>query len=261
MKKIILAIATMLICLNIFAQEAKPCLFIGRYDKVKKGVCSDRTWVHEGVKDIQEYQQKRKQFLEEHKADNCATEFISSKESVIVYEYQKRIGGWNCSPVVISLKKGPTIEDCNEQLAKQLAKYPKDFTTQPNTIFTWQGKGLTGSEYIKDYGGLKGRFISGNTATKDIIVAQLTNQTKDKLAIISLKINDGEMITEYVNPGAVLTQKYNGRKLEIQVKYQEFDAPRPSFKPLDFIKGKVRETIINEKGKLKSTSTNIGARG
>ena len=90
MKKLILTAISTLMCLINFAQEVKPCLFIGRYDKEKKGiVCSDRDWAHEGVMDYKEYEQIRKQFKEEHKTDNSDPVFISEKESVIVYESKK----------------------------------------------------------------------------------------------------------------------------------------------------------------------------
>lgn len=62
-KKTILLIALTLMCLNIFAQEVKPCLFIGRYDKIKRGIiCSDRAYVQKGVNDIVEYEQIKSNF-------------------------------------------------------------------------------------------------------------------------------------------------------------------------------------------------------
>ena len=263
MKTIILVTALTLLYVNIFAQEEKPCQFIGLYDQHKRGICSDRAMVNESVKDFAECNLKRTQFIEDHKKENPNTRFIAEKESVIAYEYEKAISGWKCNSKVIGIKTGKSIGDCNKQLADQLAKYPKDFTTQPNTIFTWQGKGLSGNEYTKDYGGLNGRFISGNTATKNIIVAQLTNQTKDKLATVLLRSDDGKMMVEYITPGSTLTKKYDSKKIEIQVIYQDYKAPKPSLNIYEFIKGKVRETIINENGKIKSTGTSTitGVRG
>ena len=253
MKILILASASILICLNIFAQDVQPCQFIGLYASNKKGVCSDRAMMNEGVADNAAYYVKRKTFMTDHEKDHPQTYFVAANEAVIAYEYEKRIAGWGCNAKVISIKKGKSLEDCNKQLADHLAKAPNDFATPPNTIFTWQGKGLSAGikskpgEYTKDYGGLAGKFISGNTATKDIIVAQLTNKTKDKRANVLLRTDDGKMTMEYVYPGNTLTKNYNSKKIEIQVQYEDYNAPKPADRVYEFFKGKAWEvlTIVN----------------
>lgn len=251
MKKTIVAVASILWCTNLFAQQAKPCQFIGLYDKNKRGICSDRAMVNEQVKDYAEYMEKRTAFNEVHKKENPNTRFISENESIIAYEYEKKIAGWNCNSKVISIKTGKSIDDCNKQLADQLTKYPNDFTTQPKTLFTWQGKGSSKSEYTKDYGGLEGKFIAANTSTRNIIVAKFTNQTSNKLATVLIRTDDGKMTVEYVYPGSTLTKKYDAKKLEIQTLYQDDKTPKPSFSVIEFVKGLVREALENEEGVLK----------
>lgn len=251
MKKLITFIAAFVVCLNIFAQEVRPCLFIGLYDKQKKGICSDRAIIQEAVKDYAEFKEKSKQFYEANKTLNPFTRFVSQKEAVIAYSYEKKIVGWNCNSNVISTKIGKTIEDCNKQLADQLAKYPKDFTTQPSIFFTWQGKGPLSNEYTKDYGGILGRFITANTSTKNIIVAKLTNQTTDKLATVLLRTDDGKMMVEYIYPGSAITKKYESKKLEVQINYQDHKATKPSFNVIEFMKDKAREIFEDENGELK----------
>jgi hypothetical protein len=98
MKKKLLFLITFLITgFNVFAQEViKPCLFIGIYDKEKKGICSDKTWIHEEILDRTEYEQKRLEFKEAHKLDesfSTSTIFVSEKQCVIVYEYIKKYQG------------------------------------------------------------------------------------------------------------------------------------------------------------------------
>ena len=309
----IVATATMLMCLPVFAQEEKPCLFIGLYDENKRGICSDRAMEQENVSDYAEYLIKKEQFTEAHKTQKPATKFIDKDAAAITYRYEKEIVGWKCNSKVISIKTGKTIESCNQQLADQLAKSPKDFTTPPQTFFTWQGKGLAGTdntkakvntkeygglpgtentkarentkdygglpgtentkarentkdygglpgtentklnEYTKDYGGLSGRFISGSTNTKNITVAKFTNNTKDKRANVLLRTDDGRMTMEYVYPGNTLTKKYNSKKIEIQVQYQDYNAPEPANKVYEFFKGRAWEilTIINGEFKLR----------
>lgn len=305
MKKMIVATATMFMCLNIFAQELKPCLFIGLYDENKRGICSDRAMEQESVSDYAEYVVKKEQFTEKHKTQKPTTKFIDKDVAVIIYRYEKEIVGWQCNSKVISIKTGKTIESCNQQLADQLAKSPKDFTTPPQTFFTWQGKGLAGTdntkakvntkeyeglpgtentktientkdygglpgtentktnEYTEDFGGLKARFISGNTASKKILMAQFTNQTKDKLAIAIIRTDEGYRGVEYIYPGNTLTKKYNTKKLGIDVTYQDYRVPKPSFDPYKFTKDKIGRFIINDSGTVKPVGKMIaiGVRG
>jgi|GEM_PF-3371070 len=263
MKKLILIITSIFLCINIFAQEENTCQFIGLYDQKNSGNCIERQFVHEDVLDFADYNSKKKQFIETHKKENPNTRFIKAQESIIAYKFEKGMAGSKCNSIAIGIKSGKSIEDCNKQLADHLAKYPKDFLTQPYTIFTWQGKGTNSSEYTKDFGGLKGKFISGNTATKSIIVAQFTNQTNDKLASVELSLDGGAVIKVTVNPGITLTRKYDAKKIEIQVEYMDITAPKPSFDIIEITKRKVREIIINENGKIKPmpSSTITGVRG
>lgn len=262
MKKTILTIVSILFCIIIFAQETKPCLFIGTYEKNKRGICSDYELVHEEINDYADYAIKRIQFQEEHKTQSPNTRFIDKNESVIAYQYEKKIAGWNCNSNVISTKTSKSIEDCYKQFADQQAKYPKDFTTQPKIIFTWQGKGDVLARNSEDFGGLNGKFTSGNTATKTIIVAQLKNYTKDKLACVVLKTDNGAETKEYIYPGSSFTKKYDTKKLDIKVIYLDSKV-EPTDEVINGMKNFVRKFIINENGKLKSmpTSTVTGVRG
>jgi hypothetical protein len=262
MKKISLTIISFLFYFSVFAQEAKPCLFIGTYEKNKRGICGDYELVHEEIADYAEYAIKRIQFQEEHKTQSPSTKFVDKNESVIAYKYEKKISGWGCNSNVISTKIGKTIEECNKQLADQLAKSPKDFTTQPNIFFTWQGIGKSKAQYTTDYGGLNGKFTSGNTTTKSFIVAQLSNNTTNKIAYVLLKTDDGIETLEYINPGAILTKKYDTKNLEIKVIYLDSKKPKPSVGVIQKTKEWVGEKIINENGNLKSEKMgSSGVRG
>jgi hypothetical protein len=253
----------MLFCITVFAQETKPCLFIGTYEKNKKGICGDYELVHEEIKDYADYNIKRIQFQEEHKTQSPSTRFIDKNENVIAYQYEKKIAGWNCNSNVISTKTGKSIEDCYKQLADQQAKYPNDFTTQPKIIFTWQGKGNRLAAYSEDFGGLNGKFTTGNTATKTIIVAQLTNNTKDKLACVFLTTDNGTETVEYIRPNDSFSKKYDTEKLGIKVVYLDNVYPNPTIEVINAMKNFVRKCIINENGKLKTmpTGTITGVRG
>ena len=261
MKKIFLITVSILFCITVFGQETKTCLFIGTYEKNKRGICGDYELVQVEIKDYADYNSKRTQFLEDHKKQSPNTRFIDKKESVIAYQYEKKIAGWACNSNVISLKSGKSIEDCYLQLENEQAKYPKDFTTQPKIIFTWQGKGDRVATYNEDFGGLSGKFTAGNTATKSIIVAQLRNNTKDKLACITLQTDDGTVTKEYIHPGNTLSKKYDTQKLDIKVSYLDSKI-EPTEEVLTKIKNGVRKLIINEKGTFKTkTVVSTGVRG
>ena len=259
--KPILFIVSILIYTIIFAQETKPCQFIGTYEINKNGICGDYELVHEEVNDIADYNIKRTQFLEEHKSQSPSTRFVDKTENVIAYQYEKKIAGWGCNSNVISTKTSKSIEDCYKQFAEHQAKYPKDFTTQPKIIFTWQGKGEQLATYTEDFGGLSGKFTSGNTATKSIIVAQLRNNTTDKLARVTLKTDNGTETVEYIHPGNTFSKKYDTKNLDINVKYLD-STVEPTEAVLTKIKNGVQKLIINENGTFKTKIIgSIGVRG
>ena len=145
MKKIILSISLIAFSwMTVSAQGSKPGHFIGTYDKDeggKTGVCSDRGLERQEVADSKEYQILTNDFRQKYKTQSPTTYLISGDEAFIVYEYETRVGGWNCTIKTIRVKTGKTIENCKQKLADDLAKSPKDFTTQPVIIFEWAGKG------------------------------------------------------------------------------------------------------------------------
>ena len=250
MKKLILSTFLLLLCLNLLAQDKKPCHFIGLYYSNNKGVCSDLAMEHEDVADMAAYIAKRSAFIAAHEKQKPQTYFVENNETVVTYEYVKHLGGWNCDYNVISVKKGKTLEECQQKIADQLAKNPSDFKTQPNATFTWKGNGNYKSEFTKDFGGLSGKFLSVNK-NGSLIVAQLTNNTTNKRAMVILRTEDGKMTREYVEPGITFTKKYNGKTLEIQVDYEDFTTQEPPFRTVEFLKNKLREKVINDRGEIK----------
>ena len=262
MKKVFVLLALVIYCSNGFAQQTKKALFIGIYEKNKRGICGDYEMVQMEVANYAEYAIKRIEFQEEYKKQNASTKFVDVNESVICYKYEKKISGWNCNSNVISVKIGKSLEDCNKQLANQLAQNTDDFTTPPITFFTWQSKSNSKLEYTKDYGGVNGKFIAVDLASKSMIVAQLTNTTKDKLAYVVLKTEKGLETVEYIYPNTTLTRKYETKNLEIKIVYLDNNKPKPTKSIIDGIKEFVRETVTNDNGTIKSKpAAGIGVRG
>ena len=144
-------------------------------------------------------------------------------------------------------------------MSDQLAKSPKDFTTQPNNFFTWQGKGNSMAVYTKDFGVLNGAFTSGNTASKNFILSKLANKTSDKTAYVLLKTDNGTETVEYINPGATLIKSYETKNLDIKVIYLDSKKPKPSVGFIQSTKEFIREKITNENGILKNLNGDGGS--
>ena len=237
MKNTILTTAAILLFLNIFAQEEKPCLLIARYNTETSFMCSPRAWISEGVDDYQEYALKNKQFLEDHKKSNPSVEFVSAKECVIVYEFKANRAGFNCQPMVQGLIKAATLEKCEDQLRILIGKNPRDYASPPSIVFRWCGNGLATSQkktITTDYGGVSGKFtLIKKPSGGDFFVAQLTNNTKDKIATVLIRTDTGDLIIEELAPGNILTKKYDIKTIEIKVIYRNSNEPKQSF---DFIK-------------------------
>jgi hypothetical protein len=114
-------------------------IFIGTFNIEKKGICSSKGYVLEDVKDRTEYDLKCAQFKELHKNDesfSTGTRYVSNKECVVIYQYQQRISGWGCNPTVYSIKIGTTLENCKNEMDKYYLKYPKEFFTQPEIVYS-----------------------------------------------------------------------------------------------------------------------------
>lgn len=243
--------------LQLLAQDTKPRLFIGIYESAKRGICSDYAYVQEEIADYAEFAIKRKQFYEVYKT-NARTHFVDNNEAIMIYQYEKKMSGWNCNSNVVTFKTGKTLEDCQRMLSDDLLKNASEFATKPKILFTWLGKPGK-SEYLADYGGLTGKYIAADFATKSIVVAQLSNKTKDQLAYVQLTTDDGKKHFELLDPGSTLTKKFDTETLEVSVVYKKNDKPKEPFNLIDFVKGHIRDRVT-KKGKV-ITGTVFGPRG
>ena len=145
MRKVTFTIAIAFLFTNLFAQADKPCLFLASTSKTKS-ICSDHKWEKEGVIDYKDYAQKLSQFKEKNKANAYAGvggTFVSSNETVIVFEFRTKITGFNCSRIGYGVIKGKTMESCISQLDSRLKDNPTQYETKPTIVFEWTGKGTS----------------------------------------------------------------------------------------------------------------------
>jgi hypothetical protein len=143
-KNSILVIPLLLLCLNIFAQETKPWLFIGYYETAK-GMCGDRVYVREEIKDLAEYKLRSQQFNAEHIGFNPTSEFVTEKQCVIISEFTTNRSVFKCFPKGNKAFKAYTIEDCRKLMEQDRILFEKNRSVQPNIIFTWCGGNAEGS--------------------------------------------------------------------------------------------------------------------
>lgn len=150
-------------------------------------------------------------------------------------------------------------------------KEDQDFSTKPNTCYgiLW----ITHDEInphidsfreeIVNYDGLEARYIN-KTEGNLLVLAQFTNLKGDKMAIIVVTPLGSDSKIEILQPGEKLTKKYDGQKLEVQVKH--IDPVDNNELTFDFIKS-LRDWIGSQikDGKLiqqkKFSSTCMCVRG
>lgn len=112
----------------------------------------------------------------------------------------------------------------------------------------------------EDFGAVKVKFTLATLQSgKDLILAQMSNTSASKRAIILLKSDQTEFTKYVLEPGNGMNTSFEGISVDIQIVYEESTAPSSSFDLMDFIKEKVRKQVTKENGELKSTS--FGVRG
>ena len=132
MKKLI-CFPILFLCFNIFAQETKPCLFIGHY-KSAKADCSDRILVREEINNKAAYELRKKEFYEEHIGYSPYSDFVSEKDCVIICEFKTR-SVFNCAPTGFKAFIALTIEGCRKKMEQDIILYEKNRSVKPTSVY------------------------------------------------------------------------------------------------------------------------------
>ena len=141
MKKIFLAICVLFVCTNIFGQDNTPYHFIAIYDlTTNSSVCGDRTMVNEGVQNKEEFDKAEKQFRMDKTKKTVRIKQLKPKGPAIIYQYNKNFTSMNCTPLVINILEGATVEVLEKKLIQMQAEKPKEYGTPAKIIFRWYGK-------------------------------------------------------------------------------------------------------------------------
>jgi len=132
MKKLF-TISLLLVGLNLFAQETKPCLFIGHYQSAKAD-CSDRILVREEINNKASYELRKKEFYEAHNGYSPYSDFVSEKNCVIICEFKTR-SVFNCSPTGFKAFIALTIEGCRKKMEQDIILYEKNRSVKPTPVY------------------------------------------------------------------------------------------------------------------------------
>lgn len=124
-------------------------------------------------------------------------------------------------------------------------------------------KNETKTVLYEDFEGVNGKLTLAKLSNKAIIVAQMTNTTRDRLATITITREDGIEDIIKLNPNETITKKYDAKKIIISVEYQEFQNTNNQIEVINTIKKIIRKEVTNENGVLKSlgSPSAIGKRG
>lgn len=128
-----ITISLLLVCMNLFAQETKPCLFIGHY-KSAKADCSDRILVREEINNKASYELRKKEFYEEHIGYSPYSDFVSEKDCVIICEFKTR-SVFNCSPAGFKAFIALTIEGCRKKMEQDIILHEKKRSVKPTSVY------------------------------------------------------------------------------------------------------------------------------
>lgn len=136
---------------------------------------------------------------------------------------------------------------------------PEKFETSVKMTVQTQ-RGTTEVEENFDGTSAKFRVIASPTRPPSIF-AEIKNNTKDKLAIVLIRLANGKLKTEYLEPGFGLQRNYPSPTMEIQVIYRKYE---PDYEPIEiteFVKGQIRKKVTTEKGRPKVSPGYTGVRG
>jgi hypothetical protein len=139
MKKGII-ISLLLVCMNLFAQETKPWLFIGIY-RSATGDCADWILVREEINDMNEYKLRSQRFYDDHKGFSPRPDYISEKHCVIICEFKTKKYNSKCFPKGYKIFKAYSIKDCKRAMEQDTKLYKNDRSVQPFPLYERQAIG------------------------------------------------------------------------------------------------------------------------
>ena len=253
----------------------------------KSWMCRDHALIQEKVPDKISYEKRRKEILQQYSGNSSfstTVRVINPDQAIIAYEYEKKEAGWDCTKKVITINIGKDLESCKNEMEKNLAKWPKQYSSTPKIIFqriAIRDKGVYNVIQNSDGIEVKYKFVKSGTA-EEFSVIQVKNPLKDKAAIIEIfrksdinQINLRKPIEKMkIEPGMHAT--FNLKTPDDYILAMKFDEPGKTINEkstIDWIKGYIRSKVtkdyealpqstidsINKKNATRNTT--LGVRG
>ena len=224
----------------------------------KSWMCRDHALIQEKVPDKISFDKRRKEILQQYAGNSSFSTIvrvINPDQAIIAYEYEKKEAGWDCTKKVITINIGKDLESCKNEMEKNLAKWPKQYSSTPKIVFqrtAIRDKGVY--DVFQNWDGIevKYKFVKSGTA-EEFAAIQIKNPLKDKAAIIATfkksginQINLGKPIEEMtLEPGMHAT--FTLKTPDDYILAMKFDKPGKTHEKessmIDWIKGYIRSQV------------------
>jgi hypothetical protein len=246
MKFKLLALISFLALQSLAQELEKNCLLVAIYEVEKEGktgVCREYEYVTENVIDEDQFNLLSKDYQLKYGQFNLNLKFVSPTESCIIYQYTKDVSGWGCTKTVYATAIAASIEKCNELINKRYTENIASYKTAPSEVFSWTGNGVEVPDPSKGVvNNLTSVLRYGKSHTgQEFIVASFTNTTTDMVALVGITDEKGVTTLIEVPPGT-LTQRFDMKSMQIDVKYKHFE--EPTLPIGDYLFNEVKKGII-----------------
>lgn len=270
-------ILLLFLILPIYVKAQNAYLLMATYEKKLPGVtwiCQDQVLIQESFSDINSYEIRKKELYQQYKDKNISFKLITPGESVMVFQYDKAISGWNCTKNVISIRTGKDLIACQQQIDNDVKKWPNDYKTIPKAIFQRDATVQNGKVIAKqNWDGLDIEFTSVTLRSgEQFVVVRAKNTLSDKTAMIGTflilnsnqEINNKPTQEHRLDPGQSISfQLRPAADYKLGLQLIENSKTGKSFSVIQWVKEHVRAQVT-KKGSVnenKGRNAVLGVRG
>lgn len=148
-------------------------------------------------------------------------------------------------------------EDKTQLIAVGHWTYNRVETKTQNSVMDLTDSDDNSTELKESYGEVEASYLF--VKSEKLIVAKFKNLSQTKRAVLLIKTADGKLYIETIDPGYMLTLKFKGLALDVQVNLEDANSEKSDTRYMDFIKGEIRKIVVDEnKENPKPQSTTVG---
>lgn len=250
---------TILAAMGLFTLDgfAQKSLFLGFHEQReanKNYWCFDRTYESAEIDSRKVYDSLRQEFLLKHKGLNPFTVQIKPEESVVVYEFTRKVEGFGCNAKTIGYVVGKSMLEAQYEFGL-LKKTPASITPY-EIVFTWRGERQI-ETLVELYDDVSIKYTTGMTASGKVpVVIKASNKSKDRTALLVIKPRgaNAALQIEVIQPSQTLTRSVNTSEgFDVQVGFIETGARvEPTNSIIQSVKEWVGQRIELNQGKMRN---------